>query len=163
MNYPKVNIVTDITGDLEAQYLCFLAKGISTGEYQDGGFAVTPNLERGNPKTVYFPNLPYSKNFWRTINFNPNKNFSTTYPQSAIDEIKLHLIKFKKDNLRSGIEKIKKDWQKIEESFFNDVDKFLDFKKAISKVHEINVLITPFGTLGSFNPPRIGNKFNLLV
>jgi hypothetical protein len=45
MNYPKVNIFTDNTGDFEAQYICFLAKGISLGEYQNNGFTVLPTLD----------------------------------------------------------------------------------------------------------------------
>lgn len=163
MNYPKINIITDYSADLEAQYLCFLAKGISIGEYQDNGFAVTPTLEYGNAKTVHFPNLPYSKNFWRTTNFNPNINFSTQYPKTAIDEIKNLLVSYDKNDYSNEIEKIKKDWLKIEKPFFNDINTFLDLKKALSKINRIDILITPFGALGSFNPSRVGNKFNLNV
>lgn len=163
MKYPKVNIITDITGDFEARYICFLAKNISLGTYQNGGFLVLPSLEKGNSHTVHFPNLPYSKDFWQKIAFNSNKNLSGDFPKSAVDEVKKLLLNYKKESFKKEVEKIKSDWLKIEDIFFNDVEKFLDFKKALSKVNNINILITPFGTLGSFNPPRIGNKFNLNV
>lgn len=161
--YPKINISTDFTDDFEAQYICFLAKGISMGEYQNGGFLVTPKLIEDNGKTVHFPDLKYSTDFWREINFNPNINLSTSFPKKAIDEVKQLLSKYKKDNYENNLRKIKSDWQKMEKPFFEAVNKFLDFKKALSKVNRIDVLITPFGTKGSFNPPRIGNNFNLKV
>lgn len=75
MKYPKVEINTEDKTNFEAQLICFLAKGIATGTYQDGNFLITPDLEWKNAKTVFFPPLPYSKNFWRVLNFNPNINF----------------------------------------------------------------------------------------
>lgn len=163
MVFPKVNIITDPLDDFEAQLICFLAKGITTRTYQDGNFLITPDLEWKNAKTVYFPPLPYSTNFWRTLNFNPNINLSSNYTIEIISEVKNLLAQNKENKYQKEIEKIKNNWQKIEKSFWKDVNKFLDFKKAISKVDEIDVLLTPYGTLGSFNPPRVGNKFKLLV
>jgi hypothetical protein len=61
------------------------------------------------------------------------------------------------------LEELKNEWYKIEQHFFDDVEKFLDFKKELAEISEINVLLTPYGTRGSFNPPRIGNKFKLFV
>ena len=163
MNYPKVNIVTDIPGNFEARYICFLAKNISLKLFQNGSFLVLPSLEKGDPHSVYFPNLPFSKKFWQAINLNSNKNLNADYPKKALDEAKKLLALYKKGNFKNDLEKIKNDWQKIEKEFFKDVANFLHFEKALDKVHEINVLITPFGTLGSFNPPRIGSKFNFNV
>lgn len=161
--YPKINISTEFTDDFEAQYLCFLAKGISMGTYQNGGYLITPKLIEGNGKTVFFPDLGYSKDFWRTINFNPNINLSTQFPSSATTEVKKLLAEYKKENYKNELEKIKTDWQKMEKPFFDEVKNFLNFDKALSKVERIDILITPFGTKGSFNPPRIGNNFNLKV
>ncbi len=163
MNYPKITIFTDNTGDFEAQYICFLAKGISMGEYQNNGFAVLPNLNINNPKSVYFPDLGYSTKFWRSIVSNPNKNLSHLFPKPAINEVKEKLSRYKIGKYEESIEKIKEDWRKIEVGFFKDVSNFLNFEKALSKIEEINILITPYGTRGSFNPPRIGNKFRLFV
>lgn len=162
IKYPKVNIYTDSAGDFECKYICFLAKGISMGEYQNNGFTVVPTLH-SNPKSVHFPNLSYSKEFWKSINVNSNKNLSADYPKSAIDEIKKLLSKQKIDDNSAKRQKINTDWKKIQKDFFKDVSMFLNFGKALSKVNSINILITPYGTRGSFNPPRIGNKFNLNV
>ena len=85
MKYPKVGIVTGSTEKLEAQYICFLAKGISMGEYQNNGFVVTPTLEKGSTKSVHFPNLSYSKSFWTGINSNPNLNLSGKFSKTSID------------------------------------------------------------------------------
>lgn len=163
MNYPKINIFTDNQDDFEARLICFLAKGISMKTYQDGGFVVLPHLEMSNQKSVFFPDLGYSSEFWRYINVNGNKNLSADFPKKAVDEVKKKLALYSKNKYESQILKIKSDWEKIEKDFFDDVEKFLDFDKALDKVEQINVLITPFGTRGSFNPPRVGNKFNLNV
>jgi len=143
--------------------ICFLAKNISLGYYQNNGFLVLPYLERGNSRAIYFPNLGYSKEFWKAINVNSNNDLSASYSQKAIDEVKNSLKKYKNENFETKIIKIKLDWYKMEKDFFGDIDKFLNFGKALAKVEKINVLITPFGTRGSFNPPRVGNKFNLNV
>jgi len=101
MNYPKINIFTDNTGDFEAQYICFLAKGISLGEYQTK-----------NPKSFYFPDLNYSSKFWRSITSNPNINLSHLFPKPAINEVKEKLISYKVDKYKEEIKRIKGDWQK---------------------------------------------------
>lgn len=162
MKYPKVNVATGSTEKLEAQYICFLAKGISMGEYQNNGFVVTPTLEKGSTKSVHFPDLSYSKSFWTGINSNPNLNLSGKFSKTSIDEALMLLKDINYSKYEKDIEKIKSDWEKIEKDFFETVDKFLDFSKALNKVESIDVLITPFGTIGSFNPPRVGNKFKLL-
>lgn len=163
MNYPKVNILTESQDDFEARLICFLAKGISMKTYQDGGFLVLPHLESNNQKSVFFPDLKYSADFWRYINANGNKNLSADFPQKAIDEVKEKLSKYPREKYVDIVQKIKMDWVKMEKDFFADMEMFLDFGKALDKVEQINILITPFGTVGSFNPPRVGNKFNLNV
>lgn len=163
MSYPKINTFTDNTDNFEAQYICFLAKGISLGEYQNNGFTVLPNLDSKNPKSVYFPDLDYSSKFWRLIVSNPNRNLSHLFPKPAINEVKEKLSKYKVGKYEKDIEKIKNEWKRIEKKFFKDVSNFLHFEKSLAKIDEINILITPHGTIGSFNPPRIGNKFKLFV
>lgn len=162
IKYPKINIYTESAGDFECKYICFLAKGVSMGDYQNNGFVVIPSLDN-NPKSVHFPNLPYSKEFWKSINLNSNKNLSGDYPRLAIDEVKRLLSKHKNNSSDIKLKKIQSDWGKIEKDFFKDINTFLNFEKALSKVNSINILITPYGTRGSFNPPRVGNKFNLNV
>jgi uncharacterized protein len=162
MIYPKIDIYTDNSGDFTAQYICFLAKGISMGTYQEGGYIVLPHLSSGNTKTVHFPDLNYSREFWRTINFCPNINLSTRFPENAIGEVKKKLAGQIKDN-ELILKKIIHDWSQIESGFFELTEQFLDLKPALNKVEKIKVLLTPFGTRGSFNPPRVGNNFNLMV
>lgn len=163
MKYPIIELCTDNTGDFVAQYICFLAKGISMGTYQDGGYLVVPDLIRGNPKTVFFPDFNYSKEFWRAITFCPNYNFSSEYPPKALAEVKSHLLKAGYANHETLIDKISKDWQVLEKPFFEDINSFLDLNDAMDKVSKIKILITPFGTRGSFYPPRTGNNFNLIT
>ncbi len=163
MKYPKVNISTDITGTLDANYICFLAKGISMGEYQNNGFLVLPYLDTNNPKSVFFPDLPYSKDFWKYITNNTNKNLSDSFPKKAVEEVKELLSNVNKEAVNEKLNKLQKEWIKIEKSFFSDVSNFLKFEKAMFKVDEVNILLTPYGTVGSFNPPRIGNGFKLFA
>lgn len=163
MKYPKISISASYTDELGCSHICFLAKGITLGEYQNNGFTVLPNLNTKNQKSVYFPDLNYSSKFWRSITSNPNINLSHLFPKPAINEVKEKLISYKVGRYKEEIKRIKGDWQKIEKSFFKDITNFLKFEKSLSKVDEINILITPFGTIGSFNPPRVGNKFKLLV
>lgn len=161
MKYPKVNISASYTDKLGCSHICFLAKGISMDEYQNNGFCVLPYLSKKNPKSVFFPDLPYSKSFWKYIQNNPNKNLCDAFPKVAVSEVK-SLLKVNNTNFKK-LEEIKKEWLKIEKSFFTDLYKFLDFEKELSKVSEINILLTPYGTRGSFNPPRVGDKFKLFV
>lgn len=161
MKYPKINISANYTDELGCSHICFLAKGISMEEYQCNGFCVLPYLSKKNPKSVFFPDLPYSKSFWKYIQNNPNKNLCDTFPKMAVNEVK-SLLKVNSTNLKK-LEEIKKEWLKIEKDFFTDLYKFLDFEKELSKVSEINILLTPYGTRGSFNPPRVGDKFKLFV
>lgn len=161
MKCPKINIYTDNTADFEAQYICFLAKGISMGEYQNSGYLVLPHLEPENSRAVYFPNLGYSADFWRAINFNSNTNLSTNFPKTAISEVKNLLAKKRKEMLTTECQELASEWKKIEKEFFNNVYRFLDMESTLAKVEKINILITPYGTLGSFNPARVGNKYNL--
>lgn len=73
------------------------------------------------------------------------------------------MSKYKRNLYQNEAYKLKNDWLKIENDFWKNLNQFLDFKKAISKITSIDVLITPFGTIGSFNPLRVGDKFKLLV
>lgn len=164
MNYPKTNIYTDFTDKLSVQHLCFLAKGIALKHFQDNGFYVTPKLVPGNPKGIFFPDFGYSKDFWKSINLNDNKNLCDKFSQAATNEAEKLLAKYSPSpDFKEKRDKVVKDWKKIEPQFWQDVEKYLDFKKEISKVEKIDLLITPFGSVGAFNPPRVGKKFDLLA
>lgn len=88
----------------EADYICFLAKNISRGLYQNGGFCVLPYLVN-DKKAVYFPDLDYSKDFWNLIKKCRAMNLGEDFPEKAIKEVfkKLKNVKnsrlIKKDSL----------------------------------------------------------------
>jgi len=96
--------------------ICFLAKNISLGYYQNNGFLVLPYLERGNSRAIYFPNLGYSKEFWKAINVNSNNDLSASYSQKAIDEVKNSLKNIKMKILKRKLSKLNLigiKWKKI--------------------------------------------------
>jgi hypothetical protein len=53
---------------------------------------------------------------------NPNKNLSHLFPKPAINEAKEKLSRYKVGKYEKSIEKINKDWKKIEVGFFKDVN-----------------------------------------
>ncbi|MFA7301508.1 MAG: helix-turn-helix domain-containing protein [Candidatus Shapirobacteria bacterium] len=71
----------------EADYICFLAKDITLGYFQDGGYYVLPYFDK-HKKSVYFPDLNYSNKFWRLITNSKSINLGDEFPKEAIDEIK---------------------------------------------------------------------------
>lgn len=70
----------------EADYICFLAKNISLGIYQNGGFYVLPEFN-SHKKAVYFPDLNYSSKFWNVISKSKPRNLGEKFPKAAINEI----------------------------------------------------------------------------
>lgn len=163
MKYPKIEIYTENKAEFEAQYICFLAKGVSNDIYQNGGYTVLPTLIPGFSKSVHFPSLSYSKEFWRSINFCSNNDLNTQFPKKAVNEVQKSLSKKTNLETEKACEVIKNSWQNMEKDFFGNVENFLDLSDALSKVEKIKILITPYGTIGSFNPSRVGNNFNLMV
>lgn len=71
----------------ETDYICFLAKDITLGYFQDGGYYVLPYFDK-HKKSVYFPDLNYSNKFWRLITNSKSINLGDEFPIEAIDEIK---------------------------------------------------------------------------
>lgn len=144
--------VNFIYNDLEkeAEYICFLAKSISKGYYQNGSFHVLPYLENMNNKAVFFPDLNYSQNFWNKIIACPNKDLGKPFPKECIDEVLGKLPKTKIINAT----KIINEWQKKEKVFFTALSKI--FKNNDLNL-DIDILITNYGTLGSFKVLK--NKF----
>lgn len=144
--------VSFIYNDLEkeVQYLCFLAKSISKGFYQNGSFHVLPYLEKMNNKAVFFPDLNYSQNFWNKIIACPNKDLGKSYPKECVEEVLSKLPHSKTINAS----KIISEWQKKEKVFLNSLSKI--FKSNDLNI-DIDILITNYGTLGSFKVLK--NKF----
>src|SRR3989338_11137076 len=68
---------------LSANYLCFLAKNIQLGLYQNNGFKVLPYLAKNAYQTVYFPGLPYPNSFWSYLSKSANLDFGHSYHHKA--------------------------------------------------------------------------------
>jgi hypothetical protein len=161
MKYPKVRFITENTGNMASRYLCFLAKSISLKLYQNSEYYVLPKLVTKNSRCVYFPDFAYSKNFWKSIKLNNNKNFCAKFSSGALKEASRFLASMPFEDSDNSAIKIKRDWAKIEPDFWANVFKFLDFASQIAKIDKIEVLLTPFGTPGSFYSSKVGKKFHI--
>jgi len=70
----------------EADYICFIAKDITRGLFQNGGFYVLPEPTK-HPKGVYFPDLNYSSKFWRLISKCKACDLGDAFPKTAVIEV----------------------------------------------------------------------------
>lgn len=129
----------------EAKYLCFLAKDITKGLYQKDNFYVLPYAEKLNIKAVYFPDLKYSKDFWKKISDCKNMGLGGKFPKECTEEV---LAKLPKSN-RQNSSKIISSWRKIEKSYFDEMDNLFVGKSV--RIKSVEILLTEYGTLGSFN------------
>jgi hypothetical protein len=155
-----------------ANYLCFLAKNITRGLYQKGDFYVLPHPEKLNIRTVYFPDLNYSKDFWKKIRDCKSINLGESFPKECVEEVASKLPS--KESL--GVQKIINSWRLKESEFFKTTDML--FVGSFKNIKSIEVLLTPYGTLGSYylkggrltvthrtdiNPDDIGRKILYLL
>ena len=136
----------------EAEYICFLAKNISKGYYQKGGFYVLPYPEKQNNKAVYFPDLAYSKSFWLKIAKCRNKDLGKAFPKECIHEVSK---KLPKTDLKS--KQPESAWKAKERRFIATLNILLP--NQLKKIKSTKILFTRYGTLGSFN--IIGDKIIL--
>lgn len=143
MKYSKA--VFDYSLKSQARYICFLAKGIVDGIYQKGGFSVLPYQVPGNFWTVYFPDLDLSRSFWQEIAKTQHDDFSKPFSKLAEDEVILKL----KTKLNKELEN---SWRSQEDKFWQLCEKFLNLKSLVSKIKEVRIIPTNFGTFGSYHP-----------
>jgi hypothetical protein len=148
MDYPRINFIIDRR--LEAEYLCFIAKSITEQHFQT---AKIPVLSTPYPGAVYFPDLKYSPLFWRNISTCHNRNYGYPFPQSSVNEILL--------KLPTDIYHIPSNWSKLEPAFFNIFDNFLNYKHILEKIVAINVLVSPYGSDGSFYSLKSGHQIRI--
>lgn len=148
----KIPQVEFITNDLRAQaeYICFLAKAIEQGFYQSKGFLVLPYALAKGPLSVYFPQLLYSTEFWRAISKCKNEDLGRPFPQICVEEVLSHLLRADQKSSAKVDQKIISQWREREKKFFELTSKFLNLKEILSKLTEINFLLTDFGAKGSF-------------
>lgn len=153
MNLPKVNFIYN---DLnrQANYLCFLAKQIACGSDQHHGMFVLPKLIAKNARTIYFPLLNYTREFWDYFKYYNETSYVFFFPKEPFELAEKLLPK----ELIATSWQGEKEWKVKEKEFFTIVTEFFP-KFNLSKVAEINVLVTKFGTVGSFYIEKLkGNK-----
>lgn len=144
MKYPTA--VFDYSLISQARYICFLAKGIVDGIYQQGNFLVLPYQTPGNFWTVYFPDLNYSREFWLEIAKVQHNDFSKPFSKLAEGEI------FAKLKFHDINKKLENQWKTQEQKFWQLCEEFLSLEKVIKKVKEVRIIPTEFGTFGSYYP-----------
>lgn len=126
----KIQVTKDAVNT--ANYICYLAKAIGLGLFQAGGFAVLPYPVNLN-KAIYFPDLTYSKAFWRVIVRAKSHNYGDIYPSVAVTE-----VLDKMSSPTSPASKI---------SYSKIVSKY---KYLLSNVKQIDILETEYGSKGSY-------------
>ncbi|MBI5356258.1 helix-turn-helix domain-containing protein [Candidatus Collierbacteria bacterium] len=124
------------------------------GIYQKGNFKIVPYLVPGNYWTVYFPDLDYSREFWKEISKTQHNDFFKPFPKIAEEEI---LAKLKRINSSKELEL---KWKTREEKFWSLCRNFLDLTKVISKIGKIVILPTEFGTQGSYHPNIVKDGYD---
>lgn len=135
----------------QAQYLCFVAKDIANGCFSRAGFHVLPYPVKNFRKAVYFPDLGLSAEFWNRIKACPQNDLGDNFPAACVSEV---LDKISKHNFPG-----RQFGKALLKQFFLDCQKFLQVSQSIS----VSVLVTPFGTVGSFHPYRKNGKWHINV
>lgn len=134
--------------DKLASYLCYVAKQISCGYYQERRFFILPYRVAKNPQTIFFPDLPYPKTFWeKLVKFQPHDYIF--HPDKEIKQIAKELLQDFLSTTNSNFSEIEKQWRKKEKAFLNAAREFIPTFKW-QALRNITVLISPFGTVGSF-------------
>lgn len=151
MNFPKTTFLEPSQESL-TNYLCYLAKQISCGFYQDRRFLVLPHLVSKDSHAIYFPDLPYSTKFWANFSSLKQSDFVFNFGKKITDTAP-DVPDFAKND------QIEQKWRQIEPKFWKLVSGFLP-KLSVGKINKIEVLPTPFGSVGSFFFERVGPKFN---
>ncbi len=158
MKIPKTTFTTAV--QVEAEYICYLAKSISVGFYSNSGYAVLPYAVSKNFQVSHFPDLDLSASFWREIIKSKNNDYGMGFPKKAVEEVVEKLEKHASIKQKE-IDKITRVWQKRQSAFYSAVNDFLGAKSVVFKIESIEILLTPFGTAGSIYPKPASRGFVL--
>jgi DNA-binding winged helix-turn-helix (wHTH) protein len=149
MAYPAVNFILK-DAKKEAEYICFLAKNISSGYYNHGHLFILPKPEN-NSNVVYFPNLNLSQHFWQIISKTENRHLGMPFPPQAINEVITRISPLETVKDLNEKNSVISWWKNHETQFFHDFSEFLDVNGTLSKINNIDILLTNYGTRGSFD------------
>ena len=153
---PKVKFINSRTW--QVNYICYLASQIQTGNYQCNGFTIVP-YAFFHPKIVYFPHLKFSTHFWNAIKQSTHQSVARLFSKSARLEVE-RILPIQTTNYQRLI----KTWKSKKSLFFKYLGQMDLFQKELAKVESITILVTPYGTNGSFDYLKKTNgKINLFI
>ncbi len=159
MGYPKV--VFETRSEALANYLCYLGKQIACGFYQDRRFLVLPKLVEKETRVVYFPDLPYPKEFWGQVSKFKQDQEVFFFEKETV-EVAVKLLSLQEELLLHKSSSLEMLWRKKEKEFFDTCKEFLP-KFPLNQIRTINVLVSPFGTVGSFHFKRTGKFYDFTI
>ncbi len=139
----------------QAEYLCFLAKGLHMGLYTDNGFLVLPKPVKNSLKSVVFPDFNFSPKFWQAISSCHHVDLIKPFPKPAVSEAIALVPQNTAYPAPAGID------QDIH-NFINKLSKIIPGTK-IPTVNSIKILLTPYGTSGSFYPQKCRGYWNIYL
>ena len=158
MTFPSVTFIENDKSVL-ASYICYLAKSIQLGKYPKGNYVVLPNLIRKNPLSVHFPKFPYSHRFWKLIAHQDHYGVSGPFPILAMREVLSFLTEYQASTTDRQMDL----WYQKERLFTRTILNVLDPTSLFKHIRSIRILITEFGTLGSFSViPQPAGKCSLV-
>ncbi len=158
MTFPPVTFIENDKSALAA-YICYLAKSIQLGKYPKGNYLVLPYLVRKNPISVHFPMFSYSHKFWKLISHQERYSVPGPFPTQATNEV----LSFLSEHQAPDTDGKKELWYQKERQFTRTVSDVLDPSSLFENIGSIRILITQFGTLGSFSVvPQAAGKWTLV-
>lgn len=158
MVFPPVSFIENDKGALAA-YFCYIAKSIQLGKYPKGNYVVLPDLIRKNPLSVHFPRFPYSHRFWKLIVRQERYSVPGPFPTQAMREVLSFLTEYQAPDT----DRQKELWYQKKRQFAQTVSDVMDTSSLLGNIGSIRVLITEFGTLGSFSVvPQAAGKWTLV-
>lgn len=162
MNYPKT-IFTEPDKDNLANYLCYLAKQISCGFYQDRRFLVLPHIVERESRVIYFPDLPYSKKFWNSFKNLKQSTFIFNFDKKITDTVKDCFVATLPCLAgRQARNDIEPQWREKEREFWQIAYDFFP-NLPIDKINKVEVSSVPFGSVGSFFFEKTNNGFDFMI
>jgi DNA-binding winged helix-turn-helix (wHTH) protein len=153
MNVTLPKMVFECSKTTEAKRILHTALSIISNFYSSKGFLVLPYFVPGNSKTIYFPDLKYSRipNFWKAV--------KTEQRKSA--ELNLPLINPISQLLPDSIidfAKIKKNWDQNLPTVWQNLNNILP---KLSAIKTIEIVPTLYGSICTAYPSK--NKSSIII
>lgn len=156
----KVRFIYD-NHEALADYLCYLGKQISCGFFQDRRLLVLPEEHNTETRAIVFPRFSYSRQFWKGLSIFTQKDrvfhFADNAPRSFY-EAENHIKTTRTHTYIDRVQCIQHEWKRSEHSLFHQLNQFLP-KLSIPKISSLTILVSPFGTWGSFYAEKKANNY----